>query len=65
MDKHILDSAFVAPFSIGRAECVICGKLMDANTTLSEIRIDDKLWFVCDTDKCKREVLKQLIIQLM
>jgi hypothetical protein len=49
----------VAPTAL---QCQACGNIPE---TLTTIMIGNKQWFVCDTDKCKRDVLKQLIIEVI
>jgi hypothetical protein len=43
-------------------QCQACGNIPE---TLITIMIGNKQWFVCDTDKCKRKILSEQIIQLV
>jgi hypothetical protein len=48
--------------SAGEAICASCGQ---KTVRFSSITIDDEIWYVCNTDKCKRNILKKLIIKMV
>jgi len=49
----------IAPTAL---QCQACGNIPE---TLTTIMIGNKQWYVCDTDKCKRKILSEQIIQLV
>jgi alpha-D-ribose 1-methylphosphonate 5-phosphate C-P lyase len=43
-------------------QCAACGNMPN---TLTTIMLGNDMWLVCDTDKCKRKILSERIIQLV
>jgi alpha-D-ribose 1-methylphosphonate 5-phosphate C-P lyase len=64
--QKIINGMFVSttstpPITVD-TKCAICGNMPD---TLATIMLGNNMWLVCDTDKCKKNMLKQLIIEVI